>query len=495
MDFFNNDVALEFIDRKSYPSQVPFDPPEVFPEMSHTQIDPHNSIYSGVRALFHRLKLDHEHYGSASWNPLKHVVQPGMTVFIKPNTVRHFHVDGGDVQSVIVHASVLRPILDYVILALKDEGRIIVGDSQVLFGRFDEAYKVAQIDKLLDWYRDRTNIPIECFDLRLVEGHRTYMWGKWGRRSVAQDQRGYTFVNLGDLSAFRDIDPKRLRIAIASHKNMLKHHSGGKHEYLIPNSFLESDAIINVPKFKTHRRTAVTLAQKGFFGIPAWKDTLPHFITGSVEEGGDQYIHPSWRKRVGTRMHDIIQSSPYVPVKFIFAVAKKLLWNSSLIVPFKDDVYEAKWHGNDTLWRTLLDLNRIVFYADRKGVIRDTPQRTHFCIIDGIIGGEKDGPVSPDPRPLGLLMAGHNAVAMDAAGSTLMGFDIDKIPIIANALATRTERCPLFQGDVQDIGVIDGGQPFSLAGLSDHRNLRFEPHPGWKGHVELSVNKNFNEAA
>ena len=485
MDIFNKDVAIEFVDDKTYPSELPFDPPEAYPEIPKTGINQRNSIYEGIRALLHRLKLDAENFGSSSWNPLKHVVKPGMTVFIKPNTVRHFHVGGGDIQSVIVHASVLRPVLDYVILALKNEGRIIIGDSQVIFGRFDEAYKVAQIDKLLDWYRERTDIPIECFDLRLVEGHRTYMWGKWGRRPVEQDQRGYTFVDLGELSAFREIDPKRLRIAIASHKNMFKHHSGGRHEYLIPNSFLQSDAIINVPKFKTHRRTAVTLAQKGFFGIPAWKDTLPHFITGSVEEGGDQYIHPSWRKKVGTRLHDVIQSSPYVPVKFMFAVAKKVLWNSSKIIPFKDDVYEAMWHGNDTLWRTLLDLNRIVFYADREGIIKDTPQRTHFCIIDGIIGGEKNGPVSPDPRPLGLLMAGHNATAMDAAGASLMGFDASKIPIIYRALSTQFEPCRLFDGSAEDIRILHGDQTFPLSEMPDDLNLHFEPHPGWKGHIEL----------
>lgn len=338
---------------------------------------------------------------------------------------------------------------------------------------------------MLDWYRDKTDVPIECFDLRLVEGHRTYMWGKWARRKVEQDPRGYTFVDLADSSAFHDIDPKRLRIAIASHKNMYKHHSNGKHEYLIPNSFLQSDAIINVPKFKTHRRTAVTLAQKGFFGIPAWKDTLPHFITGSVAEGGDQYINPSWRKKVGTRMHDVIQSSPYIPVKFMFAVAKKLLWNSSKIIPFKDDVYEAMWHGNDTLWRTLLDLNRVVFYADKNGNVRNTPQRTHFCIIDGIIGGEKNGPVSPDARSLGLLMAGNNAVAMDAAGATLMGFDIQRIPIVSNAIATCTENLPLFAGKWQDIQIIDNAKTYSLTDAPQRRNLQFEPHPGWKGQIEL----------
>jgi len=455
MNLNDNSVAINFIDEKKYLSEMPFDPPEAYPEYKGSSINPRNKIYAGVRQTLYQLGLDKENYNKEVWNPFKNIVKPGMTV------------------------------LDYVCLALKGDGKIIIGDSQVIFAKFDEAYDAAQITGLLNWYRDQTTIPIQCFDLRLVRGTRTWLIGKWGRKKVEQDPLGYTFVDLGDLSCFKDIDPKRLRIAIASHKNMYKHHSNGKHEYLIPNSFLQSDVVINIAKFKTHRRTAITLALKSFMGIPALKDSLPHFITGSVEEGGDQYINPSLRKRIGTVLHDNIQSNPFTVIKFVIAVIKKILWNTHWIVPFKDDVYEAMWYGNDTLWRTLVDLNRIVFYADKKGIIRDTPQRDHFCLIDGIIGGEKNGPVSPDPVPLGLLMAGFNSPVMDAVGATLMGFDIDKIPLVKKALETSGQASPLFSGNSSDIKILDNGKEYRIDELRQHRNLNFEPHPGWKGHVEL----------
>ena len=151
-----------------------------------------------------------------------------MTVFIKPNTVRHYHMDGKEVFSVIIHGSVMRPVLDYILKALQGSGRIIIGDSQVLFGRFNEAYSVAQIDKMLDYVREKNPaVPIECFDLRIVQGVRTYMYGKWGREKIEKDPRGYTWVNLGDNSAFKDIDPKKLRIVYCNHKVMYKHHSNG----------------------------------------------------------------------------------------------------------------------------------------------------------------------------------------------------------------------------------------------------------------------------
>jgi hypothetical protein len=174
-----------------------------------------------------------------------------------------------------------------------------------------------------------------------------------------------------------------------------------------------------------------------------------------------------------------------MPVKFVCAVVKKLVWDSHKIVPFKDDVYEAMWYGNDTLWRTLLDLNRIVFYADREGNIRDVPQRTFFCLMDGIIAGEKDGPVNPDPVHAGVLMAGFNPVSVDAVATTLMGFDIDRIPLIYRAFDYKNAAEPLLGGRRSDIRVLDGERTFDLESYKQYRNLGFVPHPSWVGHVEL----------
>lgn len=481
----NGKVSIVFTNKPHYPTINPFHPPESYPELKSASTDDSNHVYACVREAFRCLGLDRDNFGTAKWNPLKEIIEPGMTVFLKPNTVAHVHEDKKDVFSVIVHASVLRPILDYVCKALNDEGHIIVGDSQLYASHFDKAMAVSQIQELLDWYRNQTPVPIECFDLRTNRAVRTYLYGRWGRIPVGQDPRGYRFVDLGDLSCFKGIDPKRLRIAIASHKNMYKHHSGGKHEYVFPQSFLDSNAVISIPKLKTHRRTAVTLALKNFMGIPSWKDTLPHFMTGSVSEGGDQYINPSWRKRVVTRLHDVKESNPYIPVKFVCAVAKKILWESHKIFPFKDDVYEAMWYGNDTLWRTLMDLNRIVLYADKQGKIQETQQRKFFSLIDGVVGGEGDGPLSPDPVDSRVFLAGFNPVTVDAVGATLMGHDIAKIPLIQKGFEKDNGRCRVFCGSPGDIQVLNGDMAYTLKELPKHHNLKFEPHPGWKGHVEL----------
>ena len=479
-------VAIQFVEPKTYYDRAPYDPPVRYPEYQGDGIDPQNHVYEGVRNMLAALELDRANYGTPQWNPLGELIKPGMTVFIKANTVTHEHSQGKDIFSVIVHASVLRPVLDYVVKALKHDGRIIVGDSQLYYCDFDKAMEVSQIDQLLKWYAGTTPVPFECYDLRMNRAVRTWLYGRWGRAKVEQDPRGYRFVDLKDKSAFEGIDPKRLRIAIASYKNMRKHHGPGKHEYLFPKSFLESDVVISIPKLKTHRRTAVTMALKNFMGVPALKDSLPHFITGSVSEGGDQYINPSLRKKIGTFLHDQIQTIPFTPVKFVLAVAKAAMWNSRRIVPFKDDVAEAMWYGNDTLWRTLQDLNKAVVFADKEGKLCDTPQRKLFILIDGIIGGEGNGPLAPDPVASGVLLAGGSTVSIDAVAATLMGFDIERIPLIKKILEGNGS-LPLYAGTREDIVVVEGGQQYPFAELAKRHNLRFEPHPGWKGHVEREV--------
>lgn len=109
---------------------------------------------------------------------------------------------------------------------------------------------------------------------------RTWLLGRWGREKVEHDRAGYRLVDLGETSRFRDVDPRKLRIGVADPREMYRHHSQGHHEYLLPQSVLDSDAIISIPKLKTHRRAGVTLTLKGFFGLVAAKESLPHYTVG-----------------------------------------------------------------------------------------------------------------------------------------------------------------------------------------------------------------------
>jgi hypothetical protein len=90
--------------------------------------------------------------------------------------------------------------------------------------------------------------------------------------------------------------------------------------------------------------------------------------------------------------------------------------------------------GNDTLWRTIIDLNRIIFYVDFNGKLHDKPIRKYFGLVDGVIAGDGNGPLKPTPRKAGLIFAGFNPVAIELAGILAMGFDYRKIRVVTEAL-------------------------------------------------------------
>ena len=94
---------------------------------------------------------------------------------------------------------------------------------------------------------------------------------------------------------------------------------------------------------------------------------------------------------------------------------------------------EGSWEGNDTIWRTVLDLNRILFYADRDGRLADRPQRRYLAIVDGIIAGEGEGPLASTPRPAGLLVAGRDPVLVDLACVRAMVLCEHAVPMITRA--------------------------------------------------------------
>src|SRR5690606_12091736 len=99
-----------------------------------------------------------------------------------------------------------------------------------------------------------------------------------------------------------------------------------------------------------------------------------------------------------------------------------------------DTIRSGNWHGNDTTWRMCLDLNRILLYADADGRWHETPARRFFSLVDGVIAGEGNGPLDPTPKPVGVIVAGFNPVAVDMTCARLMGFDYRKIPLLRRAI-------------------------------------------------------------
>jgi hypothetical protein len=134
----------------------------------------------------------------------------------------------------------------------------------------------------------------------------------------------------------------------------------------------------------------------------------------------------------------------------------------------------------------VLDLNKCLFFHDGSGGPRSTPLR-YLAVVDGIIGGEGNGPMAPDAKPCGVLLAGTHPLAVDCVAATLMGFDWQKIRLLQHAFHMRPPSFVSFAPE--DIRVISNHAPWQapLAGISDR--FAFRPHFGWTGAIEAAPAK------
>ena len=151
------------------------------------------------------------------------------------------------------------------------------------------------------------------------------------------------------------------------HRLMSKHHTQDKHEYLIANSILSADFIVNVPKLKTHIKAGITGALKNLVGINGHKEYLPHHVNGWPGSGGDQYKHPSMVKPLYNLVYDMYWRNQSRSSRVSNLVQESLLralqYPSQILD--KDRMFDGGWSGNDTIPRTTLDLNNALTSTDK----------------------------------------------------------------------------------------------------------------------------------
>ena len=270
--------------------------------------------------------------------------------------------------AVVTHLSVLRPLVDYAWKAVGPEGQVIIADAPQYDCEIEILLERIGMADFLAHFNDDLGIPLEFRDLR-VEFGRHDRGIQTEKRRLAGDPEGYAAVDLGGSSEFDQMDPKQIRLirgADYDEEATIAHHSGGKNEYLVSRTVLAADLLINVPKIKTHKKAGVTLSMKNLIGINGDKNWLPHYRLGFQSQGGDEFPQPDLYSRlrlVGSEWARQLLKRGVGSA--LFRRLRSLEDRSGL----GDRTRAGNWHGNDTIWRTCLDLNKILYHANAEGEI------------------------------------------------------------------------------------------------------------------------------
>lgn len=474
-----NKISIIRNDQAFYPDkETNFRPRTAYPEYIFPSdlSDRENYAYEMIRAGLHMLGLDRENYGTEKWNPLKHYVHPGDNVLIKPNMVLHFNSSGGGTDCLYTNPALVAAMVDYVLIALEGKGKIVIGDAPVQECVFDTLVKNSGYDILVDFYR-RKNIDVSLVDYRNVKTQERdglhYLQEDEGNRGI--------IVKLDDGSAFSDVPEehlRKLRITNYDPRILQKHHYGEVHEYKVAEEVLNADVIINMPKPKTHRKAGVTISLKNLLGINTNKEFLPHHTVGSYEEGGDAYRKTNQYLEMANNVLDIKNMLVHEGETALASLANQL-YEKLRAKKACEEYWEGSWYGNDTIWRTILDLNTILFYADKNGRRQETRQRRMFIAGDMIVSGEEEGPLEPTPTYPHSIVMGDDPVLFDMAVCSLMGFDYQDIPSISMPGMDRQKSMLTEGGLPQIVSNYARWDNCSLDDLRDHYSLKFQPSRGW----------------
>jgi uncharacterized protein (DUF362 family) len=415
------------------------------------------------------------------------IIQPGDRVVLKPNWIKehderfpgpnHWH-------HVITHPAVIEAVARWAGEHLRGSGSITICDAPQTDSSFDKIREYCELDSLLT--RLRTALPgvdFSLLDLR-PEGWHAIDGVTVARTKLPGDPRGNTHVRLDSASEFVGYHGQgRLYGASYDMAETNEKHTGAHHEYLLCRTPMDADVFINLPKLKTHKKVGITCALKNLVGINANKNWLPHHTEGTPDQGGDQFaaatakarLEHSWMGSAKRLLKDRPSLSRlFVPLK----KAGRLFFGDTQQV-----VRSGNWHGNDTCWRMVLDLNKCLFYFDGSGRPRQRPLR-YLAVADGIIGGEGNGPMSPDPKPCGVILAGTHPVAVDCVAAMLMGIEWQQLRLLRNAFHMRELSFVDFQPESIDVRSNKPEWTGKLHQLNG--TFAFRPHFGWVGAIEIA---------
>ena len=414
-------------------------------------------------------------WASTSRGAFGAVIEEGAEVVVKPNLVFHKNQGVGGILELVSNSSIIISVVEEVLKA--NPRRVVVGDAPI---------QSCDLQRLLDAMGlSNWSERLMGTDLRfggILDFRRTISTVTKGVRLVEEAVRPiekFLLFNLGVESLLEPISDTKnpFRVTCYDPRLLEKTHSAGNHQYLIAKEVMDADVVINLPKLKTHKKAGVTNALKNLVGINGNKEYLPHHRVGGSDGGGDCYPGSDPMKRVLEKVLDQRNSaSSRTTEKAMSFVSENL--QRAIRLKGDETGVEGSWSGNETVARMTLDLNRIVLYGKSDATLSHKVQRRVIHICDAVVAGQGDGPLAPEPLPLGSILASENAAAMDLIGAVLLQFDPEKIPLLVHAF--ERFRWPIAEFAGPDVVLLDdSGEKVTAEHLP--RRAATVRHPaGWR---------------
>src|SRR5262245_60933918 len=222
------------------------------------------------------------------------------------------HVAGGDYNCVVTHGSIIRAVVDYVLIALKGKGTVTIADARLIDNDFERIIKRTGVDEIVR-YSSRRGIDLRACDLRAenVEMRDGLIVRRF---KLPGDPAGYARIDLGKDSEFAEVAhlSRRYRGSDYNSEETVRHHNDRVNEYLLCKTVLQSDVFINMPKLKTHKKIGVTLNMKNLIGINGDKNWIPHYRAGSPKHDGDEYATASVLRHMESLLKDRFKEKAFI---------------------------------------------------------------------------------------------------------------------------------------------------------------------------------------
>ena len=131
------------------------------------------------------------------------------------------------------------------------------------------------------------------------------------------------------------------------------------------------------------------------------------------------------------------------------------------------------------MWRTISDVDNVIYYANKEGVLENKHCRTVFSVCDMVIAGEKEGPLCPSPKRLNTIIMSESHIAcIDKFICRFIWFDDCFVKNIDFLMAQEKIK-------EEDIEIVTEKGSFSYFTYPYSESTRLQAGYGWHGYIEL----------